>query len=109
VRLVKKVFEADSAHQGRVEVVLYEGLTGELCRQRGIRHIVRGLRNATDFEYERDMEMANAMVFPEIATVAIFTPAEFISVSSRLVRELVTMGGDPSKFLPRNIDIKQYL
>jgi pantetheine-phosphate adenylyltransferase len=104
-RLIRQVFEGDR----RVEVVVYEGLTGDLCRARGIRHIIRGLRGSADFEYERDMEMANALVFPEITTVALFTPAEFIPVSSRLVRELVTMGGDAAKFLPRNIDIKQYL
>ncbi len=103
--LVKEVFSGD----GRIEVVLYEGLTGDLCRERGIRHIIRGLRNSTDFEYERDMEMANAQIYPELATIAIFTPAECISVSSRLVREIITMGGDPSKFLPRGIDIKKYL
>jgi pantetheine-phosphate adenylyltransferase len=103
--LIRAVFDSEP----RVEVVLYEGLTGDLCRRRGIRHILRGLRNSQDFEYERDMEMANALVFPEISTVAIFTPAEYIPVSSRLVRELITMGGDPSKFLPRGIDIKKYL
>ncbi len=103
--LVKEVF----AGEPRVEVVLYEGLTGDLCRQRGIRHILRGLRNSTDFEYERDMEMANALVFPELSTVAIFTPAGFIPVSSRLVREIITMGGDPAQFLPKGIDIKKYL
>jgi pantetheine-phosphate adenylyltransferase len=103
--LIRRVF----AGNPRVDVVLYEGLTGDLCRARGIRHILRGLRNSGDFEYERDMEMANAVVFPELSTVAVFTPAEFIPVSSRLVRELITMGGDPSKFLPPGIEIKDYL
>jgi pantetheine-phosphate adenylyltransferase len=93
----------------RVEVVAYEGLTGDFCRSRGIRHVLRGLRNSTDFEYEHDMEMALAQIWPEITTVAVFTPAEFIPVSSHLVREIITMGGDPAKFLPRNIDIKKYL
>ena len=103
--LIREVF----AGNDRVEVVLYEGLTGDLCRERGIRHILRGLRNSTDFEYERDMEMANALIYPEITTVAVFTPAEFIPVSSRLVREIITMGGDPAKFLPHGIDIKKHL
>ena len=103
--LVRKVF----ADRPGVEVVLYEGLTGDLCRRRGITHILRGLRNSNDFEYERDMEMANARIYPEIATVAVFTPAEYIPVSSRLVREIITMGGDPAPFLPEGIDIKDYL
>ncbi len=103
--LVRRVF----ADEPRVEVVLYEGLTGDLCREKGIRHILRGLRNSADFEYERDMEMANDLVFPELSTVAIFTPAAFIPVSSRLVREIITMGGDPAVFLPEGINIKEYL
>ena len=103
--LIEAVFDGEE----RVEVVLYDGLTGDLCRKRGIRHILRGLRNSTDFEYERDMEMAGALIFPEITTVAIFTPAEYIPVSSRLVREIITMGGDPAKFLPPGIDISKYI
>jgi pantetheine-phosphate adenylyltransferase len=93
----------------RVEVAVYDGLTGEFCRQRGIRHILRGLRNSTDFEYEHDMEMVLTQLYPEITTVAVFTPAEFVPVSSRLVREIITMGGDPARFLPRGVDIKKYV
>jgi pantetheine-phosphate adenylyltransferase len=105
VELIRDVFEGE----GRVEVVMWEGLTGELCRQLGIRHILRGLRNSADFEYERELEMANALVFPEITTVALFTPAEYLPISSRLAREIIAMGGDPSKLLPEGIDIKNYL
>ncbi len=103
--LIRKGFEANP----RIEVALYEGLTGDFCRVRGIRHILRGIRNSADFEYEHAMEMANTQIYPEITTVAIFTPAEYIPVSSRLVREIITMGGDAKMFLPENIDIKEYL
>ncbi|MDR2912379.1 MAG: pantetheine-phosphate adenylyltransferase [Alistipes sp.] len=103
--LIEAVFGGES----RIEVALYGGLTGDYCRSRGIRHILRGLRNSTDFEYEHDMEMANDQIYPEITTVALFTPADYIPVSSRLVREIITMGGDPAKFLPSGIDIKEYL
>ena len=103
--LIRKVFEGNP----RIEVELYEGLTGDFCRVRGIRHILRGIRNSADFEYEHAMEMANTQIYPEITTVAIFTPAEYIPVSSRLVREIITMGGDAKMFLPENIDIKEYL
>ncbi len=103
--LIRKVFEGNPS----IEVALYEGLTGDFCRERGIRHILRGIRNAADFEYEHAMEMVNTRIYPEITTVAIFTPAEYIPVSSRLVREIITMGGDPRMFLPENVDIKEYL
>jgi pantetheine-phosphate adenylyltransferase len=103
--LIRDIFH----NQPRVEVAVYDGLTGDFCRAQGIQHLLRGLRNSTDFEYEHDMEMALAQLYPEITTVAVFTPARFIPVSARLVREIITMGGDPAKFLPKNIDIKKYL
>jgi pantetheine-phosphate adenylyltransferase len=105
VELIDRVFEGNP----RVAVTLYEGLTGDFCRRQGIGHILRGIRNGADFEYEHSMEMANTLIYQEITTVAIFTPAEYIHVSSRLVREIITMGGDPAAFLPRGIDIKEYV
>ena len=105
VELIQSVFEGNS----RVEAVLYDGLTGDFCRVRGIKHILRGIRNSADFEFEHAMEMANTLIYPDITTIAIFTPAEYISVSSRLVREIITMGGDPSMFLPRGVNIKEYI
>lgn len=104
-----KLIEAVFDDNPRVEAVLYEGLTGDFCHSRGICHILRGIRNSADFEYEHSMEMANTLIYPEITTVAIFTPAEYIPVSSRLVREIITMGGDPGRFLPKSINIKDYL
>lgn len=105
VALIREVFRGDD----RIEAILYEGLTGDLCRQRDIRHILRGIRNSADFEYEHTMEMVNTRLFPEITTTAIFTPAEYVSVSSRMVRELATMGGDVSLFLPAGIDITEFI
>lgn len=103
--LIREVFSGND----RVEVVIYEGLTGDFCRTRSIRHMLRGIRNAADYEYEHNMEMANAKLYPEIITTAIFTPAEYIPVSSRLVREVLSMGGDVSLFMPDGIDIKKFL
>ncbi len=103
--LIDKLF----ADNPRVESVIYEGLTVDFCHARGIGHILRGVRGVSDFEYEHAMEMANRQLRPGITTVAIFTPAEYIPVSSRLVREIITMGGDPGVFLPSGIDIRDYL
>lgn len=105
ISLIKEVFQENA----RVEVELYEGLTGDFCRSKGIRHILRGIRNAADFEYEHMMEMVNTRIYPEITTTAIFTPAEYVSVSSRMVREILTLGGDASLFLPAGINIAEYL
>ncbi len=105
VEFIERVFEGEP----RVEVVMYEGLTGDFCRKHGIRHIVRGVRNCADFEYEHSIEMATAAIYPEITTVAVFTPARYAHVSSHLVREIMAMGGDASAFLPEGINVKEYL
>jgi pantetheine-phosphate adenylyltransferase len=105
VALIEEVF----AGNNRVSVELYEGLTGDFCRSRGIRHILRGVRNSADFEYEQTLDVANSRLYPEITTSVVFTPPEYIAVSSRLVREIISMGGDASLFLPAGIDITYYL
>ena len=84
-------------------------LTGKVCRQLGIDTILRGLRNTVDFEYERNIMQVNQTLFPEIKTVLLFTPARYVAISSSVIRELVTFGGDPTPLMPENIDIKNYL
>lgn len=104
-RLIEKVYEGDP----RIEVAIYNGLTGDFCRSRNIKHILRGLRTAADFDYEHSIEMANSEFFPEITTLAVFTPARLAYVSSSLVREITAVGADPTKLIPSGINIKDYL
>ncbi len=92
-----------------VETVSYGGLTGDYCRQRGIRFILRGMRNTVDYEYERGMMLINQRLYPEITTVLLFTPPEYVAISSSMIRELVSYGNDPIELMPSNIDIKNYL
>ena len=96
-------------NDSRIEVVIYNELTGKVCRQLGIDTILRGLRNTVDFEYERNIMQVNQTLFPEIKTVLLFTPARYVAISSSVIRELVTFGGDPTPLMPENIDIKNYL
>ena len=104
-RLIRDLYRNDS----RIEVVIYNELTGKVCRQLGIDTILRGLRNTVDFEYERNIMQVNQTLFPEIKTVLLFTPARYVAISSSVIRELVTFGGDPTPLMPENIDIKNYL
>ncbi len=105
VELIRKVFEGEP----RVRVEMYDVLTGDFCLERDIYHILRGLRSASDFEYERQMEMINSQLFPRIESVFVFTPAAYAGISSGLVREVFSMGGDPSAFLPEGVDLREYL
>lgn len=81
----------------------------QLCRQLGVKTILRGLRNTVDFEYERNIMQVNRALFPEINTVLLFTPADYVAISSSVIRELLAFGGDPTPLMPENIDIKNYM
>ena len=90
-----------------VSVIEYDSLTIEICRQRGINHIVRGVRNMIDFETERSIADANRRLAPEIETVIIPTAQEFAHISSTAVRDLLKHGGDTSLFVPENVVLPQ--
>lgn len=88
-----------------VSVIEYDNLTIDACRQRGISHIVRGVRNMIDFETERSIADANRRLAPEIETVIIPTAQEFAHISSTAVRDLLKHGGDTSDFLPPTVTL----
>lgn len=82
-----------------VEVTGYEGLTVEFARQNGLQVIVRGLRAISDFEYEFQLANMNRHLTDEVET-AFLTPTEkYTYISSSLVREIASMGGDISEFV----------
>lgn len=86
-----------------VRVVQYGGLTVDICRELGIRHIVRGVRNMLDFENERAIADANRHLAPEIETIIIPTSQEFAHISSSAVRDILKHHGDTSLFVPEGV------
>lgn len=92
-----------------VEVTSYDGLTVDICRQLGIRHIVRGVRNMIDFENERAIADANRRIAPEIETIIIPTAQEYAHISSSAVRDLLRHNGDTSLFLPDGVILPKVL
>ena len=84
----------------RIEVTTYEGLTVELARERGATSIVRGLRAVSDFESEQAMAHLNRELAPGIDTVFFMTGIEHAYLSSSMVREIASLGGDVSAFVP---------
>ena len=86
-----------------VKIVKYDGLTVDICRQLGIHHIVRGVRNMLDFENERAIADANRRLAPEIETIIIPTAQEFAHISSSAVRDLIQHHGDISLFEPEGV------
>ena len=82
-----------------VSVIKYDGLTVDACRERGIVHIVRGVRNMLDFESERSIADANRRLAPEIETIIIPTAQEFAHISSSAVRDILRHKGNTDAFL----------
>ncbi len=97
------------ADEPRIEARIYTGLTGDFARQAGACAILRGVRNTTDFEYERTMEAANHRIYPEITTVMLFTPSEVADIASSTVREVLAFGRSVDEFMPRGVHIEDYL
>jgi len=88
-----------------VSVITYDGLTVDICRELGIVHIVRGVRNMLDFETERSIADANRRLAPEIETIIIPTAQEFAHISSSAVRDILRHGGDTSLFIPDGVKL----
>ncbi|MBT8077547.1 MAG: pantetheine-phosphate adenylyltransferase [Gammaproteobacteria bacterium] len=87
-----------------VEVTGYEGLTVDFARKNGLQVIVRGLRAISDFEYEFQLANMNRHLTDEVET-AFLTPTEkYTYISSSLVREIASMGGDISEFVSPDVN-----
>jgi len=82
-----------------VSVSVFDGLLVDFCAEHGITAMVKGLRSATDFDYELQMAQMNAAL-SGIETVFLPTAPQWAYVSSSLVREVATLGGDVARFLP---------
>ncbi len=87
------------ADRPEIEVRVYSGLTAEEARRADCTHLLRSVRNAADFEYERNLADANRNIFG-LETFILYTEPELAFVSSSLVRELNRYGVDTSKFTP---------
>ncbi len=83
-----------------VRVDTFDGLLIDYCRKVGARVIVRGLRVATDFEYELQIAHANADLCPEVDTIFLPTRTVHGFLSASLVREIASHGGDVSRYAP---------
>ena len=86
-----------------LEVVSFSGLAIEAARAAGARIIVRGLRDATDFDYEMQMAGMNRAMAPELRTVFLPASAPVRPITATLVRQIAQMGGEVRPFAPPNV------
>ena len=90
----------DAGLADRVEVTAFDGLTVDFCRSQGATAIVRGLRAISDFESEMQLAHNNRVLAPGVDTVFFMTSVANGYVSSSLVKEIASFGGDVSTMLP---------
>lgn len=86
-----------------VKVEYYDGLLADFARQKGAGVIIKGLRAMSDFEYEFQMALANKKLNPDVETVFLTTAAENMYLSSSMVKQIASMGGDIKDFVPEQI------
>ena len=97
---IREVLRDAGLGEDRVPVAAFDGLTVEFCRQQGGSAIVRGLRAISDFDSEMQLAHNNRVLAPEIDTVFFMTAVEHVFISSSLVKEIASFGGDVSSMVP---------
>lgn len=98
---LRQVFEKEP----RVRVDSFQNLTAHYCQRIGARYLLRGLRNASDFDYEKTISQLNNIVGGGIETVFLIAQPELSHISSTIVREIIIGGADASPFIPKEISI----
>ena len=100
VAVIREALAASGVNGDGVSVETFDGLTVEFCRRTGAGFIVRGLRAISDFETEMQLAHNNRRLAPEVDTVFFMTAVEHGYVSSSLVKEIASFGGDVSTMIP---------
>ncbi len=102
--MIRKVF----SNEPRIRVEHYEGLTVDFCRSMNARYLLRGLRTAADFEFERAIAQINKAMAHDVESVFLLTVPEHTPVNSTIVRDIIRSGGDASMFVPKAIKLSDY-
>lgn len=98
---IREVFKNDP----KVVVESYQGLTVNFCIERKADYIIRGIRSAGDFDYEKTIAHLNTAMAPNLETLLILARPELSAISSTIVREIIIGNGDAAKFIPPNINL----
>jgi pantetheine-phosphate adenylyltransferase len=101
IKFIEKTFK----NENKIKVKTYKGLTINFCRENNIKTILRGIRNPSDFEFEKSIAHTNYKL-SGIETVFLITNPEFSYISSSIVREIINNNGDYKKLVPNSVRIK---
>ena len=103
-RMIRDVF----IEYPMVKIDHYSGLTVDFARSLNAKYLLRGIRTAADFEYERAIAQMNKAMYPEIESIMLLTTPEHTPINSTIVRDVIRNGGDASAFIPEGINIEDY-
>jgi pantetheine-phosphate adenylyltransferase len=103
LRWIEQVF----ANEPKIKVTSFSGLTVDYCKNNNAAYILRGIRTAADFEFEKAIAQMNKAMAPEIETVFILPVAELSAINSTIIRDIVRNGGDASAFVPAGISLSK--
>ena len=101
VALARAALDAEGL--GDVDVLPFTGLLVDVARQIGAGAVVKGLRAMTDFEYELQQADLNYRLDPELESIFVMSSSEYGYLSSSVVRQIASFGGDVSEFVPQNV------
>jgi pantetheine-phosphate adenylyltransferase len=99
--LIKKMFP----HDPRVEVVVFDGLLVNFAKKKQTHIVLRGLRSASDFEYESQLASMNQNLDENFETIFMMASSDTYFLSSRLVKEIAFLGGNVEKLVPKHVVI----
>ena len=91
-------------HIPNIRVTFFRGLLVEWAKAQGIPTLIRGLRAFSDFEYEFQMALANRKLEPGVETLFLMPSADFSYVSSSMVKEIASLGGEIARFVPPHVE-----
>ena len=92
-----------AAVRAKLSIITFKGLVVDAAHEAGASLIIRGLRGSGDFDYEDQMVGMNTIMKPDIETVFLIASNETRSISSTLVRQIASMGGDIAPFVPARV------
>jgi len=93
---LEKVFKDEP----KVEVDSFQNLTANYCNRIGARYLLRGLRNGSDFDYEKTISQMNDIIGDGLETIFLISRPQFSHISSTIVREIMKGGGNADAFIP---------
>lgn len=99
LNMIKAVFKDNKG----VNILSYNGLTIDFCKEINAGFIIRGFRSVIDFEYEMSIANMNKKLNSQIETVCLFSSPEFSHINASIVREIIKMKGDIRKFVPEAV------